>query len=127
MIKKTFGAVVLFLLSCVLFADAPTFGHDGRTNFVGYTGTVRRIYVNDGNVILIYFDTVFNTDTAADNGFDVITGQAAGYDISANPEFARYLYATALTAQSLGKRITMQMRGTVHGYVKIDRIWLSEN
>lgn len=91
-----------------------------------YSGLVDRIYVNAGNMILIYFDTT------ADEGYadSVISGvtqtAAAAISITENPEFAKLFYSTALAAQASGRPITMQMRGELWGYTKIDRIWLDD-
>ncbi|GAB6094384.1 hypothetical protein JCM14469_06360 [Desulfatiferula olefinivorans] len=51
---------------------------------------------------------------------------AAAYRVTDNPEFARLLYATALTAQATNRAIIIQMRGALGTYPRMDRIWLAE-
>ncbi|MCE9687161.1 hypothetical protein LZP73_13260 [Shewanella sp. AS16] len=59
-------------------------------------------------------------------GFTVTNGGAAAISISADSEFAKLFYSTALAAQASNRDVTIQMRGNIGSYLKIDRIWLDE-
>ncbi|MCL2914649.1 hypothetical protein L2725_12810 [Shewanella corallii] len=113
------------LLSTSLFAAPPTC-HSSHDGYCQYSGTVKSIYVNSGNVILMYFDTGFDPSSASGAGFTVSNGNAAAIRITDNPAFANLFYSTALAAQASGRPVTVQMRGVISGYLKIDRIWLAE-
>lgn len=94
--------------------------------YCSYTGTVNRIYINSGNLILIYFDEPISQSEPEKAGLSVTETSAAAYKVNDNPEFAQLFYSTALAAQASKRKVTIQMRGTTHGYLKFDRIWLSE-
>lgn len=96
------------------------------TPLVQYTGTVRQLYVNSGNLILLYFDESIAIVEAADCGFTITNGTAASYGITENTQFAGMFYSTALAAQVSQKQVTIQMSGVKSGYMKFDRIWLLE-
>lgn len=111
------------LLSNFIMAATPTC-HSGSGGYCRYTGKVERIYVNSGNLILLYFDSRVPLDVPASIGFNATQNAAASFNIDANPEFAKLLYSTALAAQASGRVVTIQMNGVQSGYLKIDRIWL---
>ncbi|MDT3334958.1 hypothetical protein Q4Q49_06560 [Shewanella sp. SP1S1-7] len=91
-----------------------------------YTGKVANLYVNSGNTILMYFDTPMDPANASVAGFSASNGNAGIVKIDENPEFAKLFYSTALAAQASQRNVSVQMHGTVSGYLKIDRIWLKE-
>ena len=91
-----------------------------------YDGKVKSIYVNSGNIILLYFDTAIPTGDVSVAGFSITNGGAAAYRMTDNPAFANLFYSTALAAQASGRAVTIQMRGTESGYLQFDRIWLAE-
>ncbi|WP_083253139.1 hypothetical protein [Enterovibrio norvegicus] len=100
--------------------------HSTPHNYCQYHGMVKSIYVNSGNIILLYFDTPLHINSASSVGFNVSFGEAAAIYINDNPEFANLFYSTALAAQASNQPVTIQMRGEHSGYLKIDRIWLSK-
>ncbi|MFA0813455.1 hypothetical protein [Microbulbifer epialgicus] len=116
-------AVVALLIANNLQAGTPTC-HSGSDAYCQYVGKVERVYVNNDNLILLYFDTPVPLSVPASIGLSVGSGFAAAVDADENPEFAKMLYSTALTAQASGRSVTIQMRGIQNGYLKIDRIWL---
>ncbi|WP_367987506.1 hypothetical protein AB2S62_13545 [Vibrio sp. NTOU-M3] len=121
---KLFIALSL-LLSTNAFASAPTCSST-YGGYCSYVGMVERIYVNSGNLILVYFDAPMSESEPGKAGMDVTNHTAAAIKINDNPDFAKLFYSTALAAQSSGRRISMHMRGSVSGFPKIDRIWLEK-
>ncbi len=114
------------LFSKNIMSGQPTCHTHSGGPYCSYVGKVQRIYVNDSNFILIYFDTALpegETDSVGISGVSQRT--ATVYRISDNPEFATMFYSTALAAQASGREITIQMRNTLNGYLKFDRIWLA--
>ena len=123
-------SIILFisLFSIVSFssiAAKPTCSSN-YNGYCSYTGTVDRIYINSGNLILIYFDEPINLSEPSKAGLSITETSAAIYRVNDNPEFARLFYSTALAAQASKRKVTIQMRDTLNGYLKFDRIWLAE-
>ncbi len=119
------SAIVLFFSTGNLFAAAPKCQlSSSNTPYCSYTGKVQRIYINSGNIILIYFDTPVDINVPKEFGYNVSKGAAAAYKVDDNPEFAKLFYSTALTAQASGRSIHIQMTDVLLGYLKFDRIWL---
>ena len=58
-------------------------------------------------------------------GMNITNANAAAFQVADNPDFAKLFYATALAAQTSGRAVTLQMRGSINGYLKFDRIWLA--
>ncbi|ARC91144.1 hypothetical protein B6A42_01950 [Vibrio coralliilyticus] len=106
-------------------AAAPTCSsqHGG---YCSYSGSVKSIYVNKGGSILMYFDQAMSPSEPSKANMNVTQFSAGIINISDNPEFAKMFYSTALAAQSTGRNITIQMRGSQSGYPVIDRIWLKQ-
>ena len=121
------GILILFsiMFPLSLLADTPTCHDHPGGNYCKYTGKVANIYVNSGNVILMYFENAVDVSIPQSRGFYVTSGGAGALNISDNPDFASYFYSTALAAQASGRDVTVQMRGVKHGNLHIDRIWLS--
>ena len=118
---------LISLLACTsVFSATPTCSEHSGGNFCQYSGPVERIYVNSGNMILMYFDSAIDTSIPQSLGMDINYGNATAINIQDNPDFANYFYSTALAAQASGRNVVIQMRGTRHGYLKVDRIWLSK-
>jgi len=124
--KYLFIGVVIFFSSFSAAANEPVCHQNGSDPYCQYTGKVSNIYVNSGNLILMYFDTSLDTTTAQEIGFNTSKNNAAAIKISDNEGFAKFFYSTALAAQSSKRDVTIQMRGNVGSYLKIDRIWLAE-
>jgi len=116
-----------YLFSSNSHAAAPTC-HTTSTGspYCQYTGKVNKIYINSGGLILLYFDSPLNLADAEAVGYSPTSATATVYPLSENPDFAKLFYSTALAAQASGRSVTIQMRGTQHGYLKFDRIWLNE-
>ncbi len=133
--KITLVVMAVLFISLSVYGDEPIFKIDGgNAPFADYYGTVRSCYVNNQNCIILYFDTAISEDNLilAQSSYnkDLTHKEAALFKISTNPDFAKYLYATMLAAQTTGKKVFIQMRGVstgVHsGYPLIDRIWLND-
>ena len=122
---KIIVSLILVLFVSSSWAAAPTC-HNNAGSYCRYTGKVSSIYVNSGNLILMYFDTPVDIAEAAAVGFNITQNNAAAYRISENPDFAKLFYSTALAAQATGRDIYIQMHSTEGSYLKFDRIWLSE-
>ncbi|WP_064791904.1 hypothetical protein [Shewanella woodyi] len=117
--------VVSLLVSFSAQASAPTC-HSSHNGYCQYGGKVSRIYVNSGNLILLYFDEAMDPALGSEANMSLNSGVAAAVLITQNPEFAKLFYSTALAAQASQRNVTIQMRGTIGGYMKADRIWLAE-
>lgn len=117
----------LFLVSGSVLASAPTCQLTSTGSpYCQYDGKVSRLYINTGGVILLYFDTPLNIENAEAVGYSPTSTAATAFLFSENEDFAKLFYSTALAAQASGRAVTIQMRGTQSGYLKFDRIWLSE-
>ena len=118
---------ILLLASGGVFAAAPTcVTNSSGSGVCTYTGKVKNIYINSGGLILLYFDMKLAIADAEAVGLTISNDNAAAYLVSANPDFAKLFYSTALAAQASKRDVTIQMRGTQSGYLKFDRIWLAE-
>lgn len=122
---------ILFVLVAIIgsssaFAAKPVC-HDTHGGYCSYTGKVERIYINSGNVILLYFDTTMDDGEWEKAGYDAANRSATAIQLNDNPEFAKLFYSTALAAQASKRSISIQMRGLYQGYLKADRIWLSQD
>ncbi len=124
---KTIIASILLLVTFNVFAAAPTCQlTSSGSPYCQYNGKVNKIYINNNNLILLYFDTNLNLENAESVGYVPTNLTATAFYVSENPEFAKLFYSTALTAQASNRSVTIQMRGTTSGYLKFDRIWLAE-
>ena len=124
MIKK------MILLAIALFTfDANTAApkcYSTSGNYCAYSGYVEQIYINNTNMILLYFDTPMVEGEWENAGFSASSTTAAAINLDENPSFAKLFYSTALSAQATNRQVYIQMRGTVNSYLKIDRIWLKK-
>lgn len=93
------------------------------SSYCNFVGKIKHVYVNEANLILIYFDEGIETSELASFGFNASNGQAAAYAMQDNMEFAKMLYATVLAAYAANKTVQIQMHETRLGYMKADRIW----
>jgi len=114
------------LVPSLVNAAQPTC-HSSSGGYCSYTGKVQRIYINSGNLILLYFDTPLPSSAPASIGLNITRSGvgAAALRVESNPDFAKLFYSTALAAQASNRDITIQMRGITSGYLTIDRIWLA--
>jgi hypothetical protein len=122
--NKLLISIFFLVFSCSSFSVAPSCS-SAHGGYCAYVGKVDRIYINSGNLILLYFDTPMSIEIASNAGLTVTNGEAAAYNMSDNLEFAKIFYSTALAAQASGREVNIQMHGTQSGYLKFDRIWLS--
>ena len=108
-------------------AAAPVCYPYGGAGYCQYTGKVVKAYVNAYDQILLYFDAPVDLNHAVSVG---LTGAsvsvAAIYNMAANKDFGKMLYATLLAAQSRGANVEVQMHSVSGGYLAIDRIWIVE-
>ena len=119
--------VTIFLLPTKLaFASEPTCQlYQGANPYCQYTGLIQRAYVNESGVILLYFDTALDLSSPSAVGITGVTqAAAAAYHYDDNPEYAKLLYASILSAQARGVLVVIQMRRAYSGYLVIDRIWI---
>lgn len=124
MAKRLVGFLT-FLFPLLALAAEPICKTYHSGNYCQYSGKVAQIYVNSGNLVLLYFDVPISVSDANSYGMGISNGSAASLSITDNPDFANYFYSTALAAQASGRNVTMQMRGSQSGYLKVDRIWLA--
>ena len=95
------------------------------TGYCQYDGKVARAYINAYKQIILYFDTTFNPSSAAAVGLTGVTvDNAAIYNTTTDPDFAKSLFAAMLAAEARGSTISVQMMSVSGGYLVIDRIWV---
>lgn len=123
---KYFVSILFVLLSVNAFADAP-YCSSGDGRYCAYSGYVEALYVNEHNLILLYFDTALPAGEASKVGLSVSGTKAVALSLTANPDFAKLFYSTALAAQAANKRVDIQMRSTFLGYLQADRIWINKD
>ncbi|SIO20894.1 hypothetical protein SAMN02745824_3359 [Parasphingorhabdus marina DSM 22363] len=123
--KALLGMIALVALPGVANAQSFSCAGSGAGAYCQYTGKVARAYINDGNLILMYFEQPINTNLPAAVGITGITQAAAGaYYTPNNPEFAEYLYSTIVTALAADKTVSLQFKAAQSGYLRINKIWL---
>jgi len=122
--KNILILVSMLILSGATYAGAPTCHSAG---YCGYTGKVSTVYVNAYGQILIYFDVPVTVSEASKAGFSISNTNAAIFNVADNPDVAKMLYSTALSAQATGRDIGMQMTGVSSGYLKFDRMSLASD
>ncbi|WP_229954367.1 hypothetical protein [Parasphingorhabdus litoris] len=92
-----------------------------------YKGKVRQAYMNDDNLVLMYFEEYIDLSVVSAAGYSGVSGTyAAAYLHTENPAFAEALYSTILTALAADKEVAIQMRGSQGGLLKIDRFWIQQ-
>jgi hypothetical protein len=97
------------------------------TGYCQYDGKVSRAYINAYKQIILYFDTPFNTSSAAAVGLTGVTiDNAAVYNTTTDADFGKALFAALLSAQARGATISVQMMSVSAGYLVIDRIWVDQ-
>lgn len=124
--NKRMVMILLLLLPMASYAASPTCHTNPSGNYCQYTGKVTQIYTNSSNLILLYFEEPIDIANANSYGMNIGNGSAAAFLATDNPTFAEMFYSTALTAQASGRSVTIQMRGSEQGYLKLDRIWLPQ-
>ncbi|KPZ73123.1 hypothetical protein J8L86_12555 [Shewanella sp. MMG014] len=123
--RKFLLLIALMLLSHHVLAKSPSC-YSSHNGYCQYEGQVRTIYVNSSGLILLYFDVAIDPSDASVANVSISHGNAGAIRISDNPDFANFFYSTALAAQASKRPVTLQMRGSISGYLKMDRIWLKE-
>lgn len=124
--RSIFALLSLTWACSIAYASAPTC-NSTPSPYCAYTGTVKKVYVNNANSILFYFDTNLDLTLPSSVGISGVTKANAGIvSMNDNVEFAKAIFAVMLTAQARGVPVTIQLRGAQSGYLKIDRIWMEE-
>jgi hypothetical protein len=86
-----------------------------------------RAYINAYKQIILYFDAPLNIPDATNVGLAGVTvNNAALYNTTTDPDFAKSLFAAMLAAQARGSTISVQMMSVSGGYLVIDRIWVDQ-
>ena len=117
---------VLFLGSGSAFAQQSFFCSASYGGYCQYTGKISRLYVNDGNFIIMYFENSVDPAIISAAGISASVQDAGGYLITDNPIYAEYLYSTLITAQASKRPVTIQFFGTTQGYLTLTKVWLAE-
>lgn len=129
--KARYAAMALMFAACLhgnpAFAAAPTCQLFNGAGYCQYTGRAYQVYINSGGEILLYFDTAMAANAPSSVGISGVSNFSATiYRMADNPDYAKAMYATLLAAQARGATIQVQMWGTYAGYMKLDRVWISE-
>jgi hypothetical protein len=121
-------AVTLSLICAgTVQANEPTCFNNAGDNYCQYFGRVRMLYVNAEGRIILYFDTPMAANAPSDVGLMGITiFDSAVFNIADDPDVAKTLYSTLLSAQSRRAPVTVQMRDSLNGRIRISRVWLHE-
>ena len=117
-------SIFIMFFSNTVFAATPVC-KSASGGYCQYIGKVKTIYINAENQILIYFDTPIAVSDTEVAGITITKGNAAAFDVTTNPDFAKMAYSTALAAQASGRDIIIQMRGSFNGYLQFDRVSLN--
>jgi len=129
---KIFRRIGAFVAICALQAATAEAGALQCSTYTGgsycqYDGKVSQAYINAYKEVILYFDTTFSTSLPTSVGITGVTvNNAAKYNMTANPDFGKSLFAALLTAQARGATISVQFSGVVDGYLAIDRIWVNQ-
>jgi hypothetical protein len=108
-------------------AAAPHCHPSQSTGYCQYDGKVARAYINAYKQIILYFDAPLNIPDATNVGLAGVTvNNAALYNTTTDPDFAKSLFAAMLAAQARGSTISVQMMSVSGGYLVIDRIWVDQ-
>jgi hypothetical protein len=108
-------------------ASAPACYPYGSSGYCQYHGRVFKVYVNAWDQIILYFDATFDPAIAGAVGISGVSiNNAAIYNNAANPDFAKALFASLLSAQVRGATVSVQMSSSWGGYLLMDRIWVEE-
>ncbi len=108
------------------FAQQSFFCSSDYGGYCQYTGKISKLYVNDGNFIIMYFENSVDPTAISNAGISASVNDAGGYLITDNPIYAEYLYSTLITAQASKRPVTIQFFGTTSGYLKLSKVWLVE-
>lgn len=126
--NKSITVLILMLLSQLSFAG--TFSCSANSSgYCSYQGNVSRVYVNRGNILLIYTDAAMDITKASVAGtkFDKVKQKYAfAVDMNVHYEFGKNIQALALSALMANKKISVQMRDTYGSYLQIDRLWIHQ-
>ena len=80
----------------------------GGGPFCAWTGKIDRVYVNDSQVILMYYDVPVDVTALTNAGLTCASpssSKSALFKISNAPTYAEYLYSTLLTAKSWSRNV----------------------
>lgn len=120
-------AVAASLGTSAASAGAPACHLYNGQGYCNYTGRVHQVYVNSGGDILMYFDTHMPSTAPGAVGITGVSNFFATiYRLQDNPDYAKLMYASLLSAQARGASVQIQMWGTYAGYMKLDRVWVYE-
>lgn len=124
--KFLLATVAIFGLSGIANAQTFTCAVSNNIPYCTYTGKLDKVYFNIDKNMLFYFEQWVDVALPAAAGFTGISrGDAGAFDADLDPVFAEYFYTTALTAFAGEKTVTIQLRGNVGGYMRVDRIWVA--
>jgi len=114
-------------VSSPAWASAPQCYPYNGSWYCQYTGPVSSAYLNASGLILLYFDAAVDPSTLASAGVTGVSQYGgAAYLMTTNPDIAKSFYASLLAAQGRGVSVTVQMEGTVQGYLQIINIWVPQ-
>ncbi|MEP2103979.1 MAG: hypothetical protein ABJP02_17770 [Parasphingorhabdus sp.] len=124
-LKLLMGMLVFAAWPSIVKAQTSSCAVSYNIPYCQYIGKLKHVYINEGRVMLFYLEQPMDIALPASVGYTgVSNGSAVTYNANVDPVFAEYFYSTALTALAGDKTISIQMRQTVGGYMKVDRIWL---
>lgn len=127
---KDFFKLLLFAIALTMVpqsAMAQTFTCSGSGPHCQYTGKISRAYINEDNLMLIYFEQPFDIALPAAVGIlGVSRGDAGSYLTTNNHSYSEFLYSTALTALAADKTVVVQFFVAQSGYLRVNKIWIDK-
>ena len=87
-----------------------------------YSGKVRKVLMNQDNLVLVFFERDVDIDILSANGTftNVRTGAAVAFNAEKNPVFANALLDAAIRASLEGARMSFEIDGGYGRYLKMN-------
>ncbi len=129
MLKYSFVllALVLFAPNALAWSFECRRASAGQEPFCKYIGNIKRLYINDNGVLLVYFERPVDLSKAKIVGLSAKVNKSAGIKITEKNRFyVDKVFALLLAAKSHEKQVSFHMNAVEDGYLKIDRVWLDD-
>jgi hypothetical protein len=107
-------------------AEAICKSSDTTTPYCRYKGEIEKIYINSNGLALLFLNKNFNVEDAKKFGYDVTAGNIVAIDLNNETQFSRELFDMATLAFQQDLLVEIHARGTINGYLTVDRIWVNK-
>lgn len=99
---------------------------EATTPYCRYKGEIDKIYINSNGLALVFLNKHFNVEDAKKFGYDVTAGNIVAIDLNNKTLFSRELFDMATLAFQQDLFVEIHARGTINGYLTVDRIWVNK-